>query len=266
MKKTRDRNGFDEVVWRGLVSVLRLYLLFCWAGFAFGGAAKTLPPCDFDDHWRSGRRQLADEVPMDARTDRLAERSTGAFDFYRVSFATFGRRVQGVMSVPTDKAKSPYPAVVRVSADAMDAMTGDANVIKVQFSASSRKEDLRSDILGIDRAVDWVVSRPEVDWHRFWYQGASQDGGFGFCLVGLNQAFTRAVLFAPAELQEYACITNFATRITCPVRVVVNSSGAACSSNVVFSVFNSLGSLDKAIFKDTADAKPCEWLRASRDD
>ena len=200
---------------------------------------------------------------MDARMDRLAERSTGAFDFYRVSFATFGHRVQGVMSVPTDKAKLPYPVVVRVSTGAADTMTGDADVIKVQFSTSSRKEDFRSDILGIDRAVDWIVSRSEVDWHRFWYQGAPKDGDFGVCLVGLNQAFTRAVLFAPAELNGCACVTNFAARITCPVRVVVNSPGTACSSNAVFSVFNSLGSLDKAIFNDAADGKSCEWLRAA---
>ena len=261
-----DKNRFDEAVRQGLAFVLRLALVLGGLGFAFCGTVESLSLGNFDDCWRSGQRQLADEVPMDARMDRLAERSTGAFDFYRVSFATFGHRVQGVMSVPTDKAKFPCPVVVRVSTGAADTMTGDANVIKVQFSASSRKEDLRSDILGIDRAVDWVVSRPEVDWHRFWYQGASQDGGFGFCLVGLNQAFTRAVFFTSTELQECACITNFASRITCPVRVVVNFTGTVCSSNAVFSVFNSLGSLDKAIFNDAADARPCEWLRSSCDD
>ena len=241
-------------------------LISCWAGVAFGGAVEPSSHGDFDDCWESGRRQLADKVPVDARMDRLAERSTEAFDFYRISFATFGHRVQGVMSVPTDKTKSPCPVVVQVSTGAVDTMTGDANVIKVQFSASSRKEDLRADILGIDRAVDWVVSRPDVDWHRFWYQGAPKDGDFGVCLVGLNQAFTRAVLFAPAELNGCACVTNFASRITCPVRVVVNSSDTVCSSNAVSSIFNSLGSLDKAIFNDAADGKPCEWLRASRDD
>lgn len=241
-------------------------LISCWAGVAFGSAVEPSSHGDFDDCWRSGQRQLAEEVPMDARMDRLAERSTEAFDFYRILFSTFGHRVQGVMSVPTDKAKLPCPVVVRASTGAADTMTGDADVIKVQFSTSSRKEDFRSDILGIDRAVDWIVSRSEVDWHRFWYQGAPQDGDFGVCLVGLNQAFTRAVLFAPAELNGCACVTNFAARITCPVRVVVNAPGAACSSNAVFSVFNSLGSFDKAIFNDAADGKPCEWLRAARDD
>lgn len=246
--------------------MLALVLISSWAVFAFGGTVESSPSGDFDDYWRSGRRQLADKVPVDARMDRLAERSTGAFDFYRISFATFGHRVQGVMSVPTDKAKLPCPVVVRASPGAADMMTGDADVIKVQFSTSSRMEDFRSDILGIDRAVDWIVSRSEVDWHRFWYQGAPKDGDFGVCLVGLNQAFTRAVLFAPVELNGCACITNFASRITCPVRVVVNAPGAACSSKAVFSVFNSLGSLDKAIFNDAADGKPCEWLRAARGD
>ena len=261
-----DRNRLDKIARQGLGLVLRLALVLGGLRFAFGGTVESSSLGDFDDCWRSGQRQLADEVPMDARMDRLAERSTRAFDFYCVSFATFGHRVQGVMSVPTDKAKLPCPVVIRASTGAVDKVTGEVDVVKVQFSASPRKEDFRSHLLGIDRAVDWVVSRSEVDWRRFWYQGASQDGDFGVCLVGLNQAFTRAVFLAPTELNGCACITNFASRITCPVRVVVNSSGAACSSNSVFSVFNSLGSLDKAIFNDAADGKPCEWLRAARGD
>ena len=53
-------------------------------------------------------------------------------------------------------------------------------------------------LLGIDRAVDWVVARPDVDRTRVRYQGTSQGGGFGFYLTGLNHAFTRAAFYVPA--------------------------------------------------------------------
>ena len=80
------------------------------AGFEPEKIAKGSPsPADFDEFWADARARLAREVPLDARMERVQERSTDAFDFYRISFATFGRRVHGYMSVPTDKSKAPFP-------------------------------------------------------------------------------------------------------------------------------------------------------------
>ena len=62
-----------------------------------------------------GNVVLSREVPLDAQMTKVPQRCTAAFDFYRISFATFGRRVYGYMSVPTDKAKAPYPVIFEVS-------------------------------------------------------------------------------------------------------------------------------------------------------
>ena len=64
-------------------------------------------PDDFDALWADARAKLAREVPLDAQVVRVPERCTKDFDFFRISFATFGRRVYGYMSVPTDKARAP---------------------------------------------------------------------------------------------------------------------------------------------------------------
>ena len=47
-------------------------------------------PSDFDEFWAEARASLAREVPLDARMERVPERSTAAFDFYRISLAAFG--------------------------------------------------------------------------------------------------------------------------------------------------------------------------------
>ena len=282
-------------------------------------------PADFDSFWAEARARLAREVPLDPQVVRIPERSTADFDFYRVSFATFGRRVHGYMSVPTDKSKAPYPVDFGVNAAGFGSWTndmkGDKDSIRVQFSvypfppdwkwkesgleASYKAMDAelkakygssrycqagitesREDyffypvILGIDRAVDWVAARPDVDKSRFRYEGTSQGGGFGFYLCGLNRAFTRAAFYVPAitdtmgylkgrasgwpgivennsstperraaaeKWAPYFDGANFASRITCPVRVAVGFSDVTCPPCAVYAAYNEIRSADKAI-------------------
>ena len=95
-------------------------------------------PADFDSFWAEARARLAREVPLDPQVVRIPERSTADFDFYRVSFATFGRRVHGYMSVPTDKSKAPWPVDFGVNAAGFGSWTNDMkddkDSIRVQFS------------------------------------------------------------------------------------------------------------------------------------
>ena len=135
-------------------------------------------------------------------------------------------------------------------------------------------------ILGIDRAVDWVAARPDVDRSRFRYQGTSQGGGFGFYLCGLNRAFTRAAFYVPAITDTMGYLkgrksgwpmvvennsstperravaerwapyfdgANFASRITCPVRVAVGFSDTTCPPCAVYAAYNEIKVKDKAI-------------------
>jgi len=296
------------------------------AGFEPEKIRKGSPsPADFDAFWADARARLAREVPLDVQMVRVPERSTAAFDFYRVSFATFGRRVHGYMSVPTDKSKAPFTVDFEVNAasfgDWTNDMAGRGDAICVRFSVYPfapdwkwRKSGLEAKykkmvarlaarfgvqsysqagitesreayffypvILGIDRAVDWVAARPDVDRSRFRYQGTSQGGGFGFYLCGLNRAFTRAAFYVPAitdtmgylkgrqsgwpmivennsstperraaaeKWAPYFDGANFASRITCPVRVAVGFSDTTCPPCAVYAAYNEIKVKDKAI-------------------
>ena len=296
------------------------------AGFEPEKIRKGSPsPNDFDAFWADARARLAREVPLDAQVVRVSERSTKAFDFYRISFATFGRRVHGYMSVPTDKSKAPFPVDFGVNAAGFGSWTndmrGEKNSIRVQFSVypfppdwrwkqngleakyKAMDADVQSKygvpryclagiaesreayffypvILGIDRAVDWIAARPDVDRRRFCYQGTSQGGGFGFYLCGLNHTFTRAAFYVPAitdtmgylkgrqsgwpqvvennsstparrataeKWAPYFDGANFASRIACPVRVAVGFSDTTCPPCAVYAAYNEIKVKDKAI-------------------
>ena len=303
-------------------------------------------PDDFDAFWADARAKLAKEVPLDAQMTKVAERSTADFDYYRISFATFGRRVYGYMSVPTDKAKAPFPVEFQVAAAGFGGWTndmgGDKDRIRVMFSvypwaphwdfqalglkaaydymneacaakygcsryceaglAISREEYFFYPVLlGIDRAVDWVAARPDVDRGRFWYLGTSQGGGFGLYMTGLNRAFTRAALFVPAITDTmgylkgrqsgwpkpveshreadraavernapYFDAANFASRITCPVRVAVGFADVTCAPCAVYAAYNEIKVKDKGIVHGFGMPHACfdsfyeelgKWLR-----
>ena len=303
-------------------------------------------PADFDAFWSAVRAKLAKEIPLDAQMTKVSERSTTAFDYYRISFATFGRRVYGYMSVPTDKAKAPYPVEFQVSAAGFGGwtndMAGEKDLIKVFFSVypwaphwdwqslglktaydymneaydwkfgcgryctaglSTSREDyfFNPVLLGIDRAVDWLAARPDVDKSRFWFQGTSQGGGFGFYLTGLNHTFTRAAFFVPAitdtmgyrkgrqsgwpqpveshrekdratveKWAPYFDGANFASRITCPVRVAVGFADTTCAPCAVYAAYNQIKVADKGILHGFGMTHSCfgkfyeelgEWLR-----
>ena len=303
-------------------------------------------PDDFDAFWEAARAKLAKEVPLDAKITKVPERSTADFDYYRISFATFGRRVHGYMSVPTDKSKAPYPVEFQVSAAGFGGWTndmgGEKDLIRVFFAvypwaphwdwqalglktaydymndaydrkfgcgrycvaglSKSREEYFYYPVLlGIDRAVDWLAARPDVDKSRFWYQGTSQGGGFGFYLTGLNRTFTRAAFFVPAitdtmgyrkgrqsgwpqpveshREEDRAAVertapyfdgANFASRIACPVRVAVGFADMTCAPCAVYAAYNEIKVKDKGVVHGFGMGHGCfgkfyeelgKWLR-----
>ncbi len=133
-------------------------------------------------------------------------------------------------------------------------------------------------ILGINRAVNWLAARPDVDKANFCYSGTSQGGGFGFILCGLNKNFTKGVIHVPAitdllgfqkerdsgwpklienmktedkdaaiKVAPYFDGAHFAARINCPVRVSVGFIDETCPPAAVYSGYNALRVKDKAI-------------------
>ena len=280
-------------------------------------------PADFDEFWENARAKLAREVPPDVKLTRVPERSTAEYDFHRISLATFGRRVYGYISVPTDKSRAPYPVHFEVNAAGFGSWTNDmegrGDMICVRFGVYPFDMDWRWEklglkekydamnagmkrryevpaysqagiaegreryffypvLLGIDRAVDWVAARADVDRKRFFYRGTSQGGGFGIYLCGLNKAFTRALFVVPAltdtmgylagrcsgwpkivennsstperraaaeKWAPYFDGANFASRIDCPLRVLVGFADVTCPPCAVYAAFNEMPSRDK---------------------
>ena len=101
--------------------------VWCWGvGFEPEKLKKGSPsPADFDRFWAEAKAKLEREVPPDMKLEKVEERCTADFDYYRISFATFGRRVYGYLSVPTDRARAPFAAEVNVAAAGFGNWTND---------------------------------------------------------------------------------------------------------------------------------------------
>jgi len=136
-------------------------------------------------------------------------------------------------------------------------------------------------ILGINRAINWLMTRPVCDHARVSYNGTSQGGGFGLYLTYLNPHIKRSCIFVPAltdllgfkvedrrsgwpEIVEnqkpenraaaernapYFCGVNFARRIRKPIRFVVAFADMSCAPAAVYSAYNVCPSSDKAILE-----------------
>ena len=139
-------------------------------------------------------------------------------------------------------------------------------------------------ILGINRAIDWLATRPSCDPSRISYRGTSQGGGFGLYLTALNKHISRSCIFVPAltdllgskiegresgwprlieeQLPEnraaaekwapYFCGVNFARRITCPIRFVVGFADTVCPPHAGYAAYNVCPSKDKKIINGIA--------------
>jgi len=148
-----------------------------------------------------------------------------------------------------------------------------------QSGARSREEYFFYPIiLGINRAVNWLSERGDIDKSRFLYMGSSQGGGFGLYLCGLNRNFTKGVIHVPAltdlmgykeerwsgwpkliesvpsedkksaeKLAPYFDGAHFAYRIKCPVRLSVGFIDRTCPPAAVYAGYNSLTVKDRDI-------------------
>ena len=283
-------------------------------------------PADFDTYWNGEIARLDSEVPdLDVQMELVAGKSTGDYNYYNVSFATFnGGRVYGFYTEPKDTSRT-YPAIVvcpgagpyhtsswHGSGSCVSLMlnvlpinpftdnatfeanynTWAANLVSTYdlqsgaaygaagISASREAYVFHDIVLGMNRAVNWLAQRTSVDTTRIGYFGGSQGGAFGLMLMGLNTHFTRGAVYIPT-LCDNLCVTanpalapgwpqilwkqpssgyamaranipyfdgvNFASRITCPVRMAVGLIDTTCPPRGGWCAFNALASSDKAM-------------------
>lgn len=280
-------------------------------------------PKDFLSFWLKAKDKLDAEVPLDPQVERVPAKCTDKYDYYKLSFATFGRRIYGLLTVPTDRRRAPYPVRVEVPGagcgiwalkikpapdaiccflavnnfepdeddlkgakekwDAINAMYREKYATQEYSPAGlceSREEAyFYPVILGINRAVDWLARRDDINRNSFSYQGTSQGGGMGIILAALNRNFTHASFFVPAltdmlgyragrasgwpypkerrlgggigklaEIAPYFDAENFAPYVNCRVRVTVGFADTVCPPHSVYAAYNRLGTKDKEIW------------------
>jgi len=126
-------------------------------------------------------------------------------------------------------------------------------------------------LLGIRRAVLWVLERPEADRTRVGYFGRSQGGGIGMMLTALTPVFSRALFCQPAmadmlagrvgrrvswpmlverarpEDRAAVAVTvayydagHFASRVRCECRVLIGLADETCPPPSVYAAYNEL--------------------------
>lgn len=269
--------------------------------------ATTVDPEDFDRFWRTARERLA-EIPLDARVTRLEQYSGVNVDCYAVSFANVDdTRIYGFLSVPRGR-EAPFPAYVTVpgagpgptapsahwatrgalslvmGVHAYDVATLGKEGIDAAYkelnAGGSYSHIGKGDregyyfyraILGVDRAIGWLMSRPDWDGSHLVVDGSSQGGAFALIMAGLNPRVTAAAANVPAmcehsadlagrqpgwpnlvgrlegqardevlAMSAYYDVVNFARRIKCPVIVSAGFVDRTCPPGTVYAAFNQI--------------------------
>ena len=263
---------------------------------------QTLPK-DFTAFWEAGRAELA-KIPLDLKLKPLPKYTNDRVAGYEISFANInGTRMYGLLAVPK-KGKGPYPVDLRIPGASVSTLRRPPTrwayrgviglVMSVHdFPTDLPKEELAKQkkrltgyqwfgipdrkqyyfyrvILGLDRALDYLASRPDVDRKRIVVNGSSQGGGLSLIMAGLNKHVTAAAANHPAlcdhaaklkgrrpgwpaivararkrrkeglAMSAYYDVVNFSRFIHCPTLIAVGFVDAKCSPSVVYAAYNQI--------------------------
>lgn len=266
----------------------------------------SLPP-DFDAFWSAARKEM-EKAPMDMNLKPLLQYSNDKVDCFALDFATIDKsRLYGFLCVPKNK-KAPFPAVVTVPSAGFGkprqpdltwanrgALVLDVGVHAIASGLSKsdyeeygkkfpayyvygapdrEKYYFRRGILGVDRAITWLASRPDFDGRHLVVNGSSQGGGFSLIMAGMNTNVTAIAPSVPAlcdhagitvkrsagwpglcghardkeqqrayfDMANYYDAVNFARKISprVPVIMAVGFVDTTCCPSSVYSAFNVL--------------------------
>ena len=262
-------------------------------------------PKDFDAFWAAGRAELA-KIPMDVKLTPLPEKSSARQQSFMISFANVDNtRIYGFLSVPKGR-KPPYPAYLAISSAgigkprrasggyaaqgvitlAMGVHTHVLGLPREEYGKLAKgalrryarigapdrsKYFFRRVILGLDRATNYLASRPDFDGKHLVVYGSSQGGGLTLIMAGFNQHVTAGAANVPAlcdhagylagrragwpqlaaaapegdrgkhlKMSAYFDAANFARRIKCPVIVSVGFIDSTCAPSSVYAAFNEI--------------------------
>lgn len=282
---------------------------------------KVLSPVDarpdFDAFWEKSLADLA-LVKPDFRMTLIPERSTGAKNIYHVEMMSYlHTKIEGYYAAP--KAAGRYPAIAVYMGYGSDAYFphSDGNPGFCEFILSVRGQGIQKPVsvygkwinwglaaketyyyrgafLDLVRAIDFLVSRPEVDADKIVAEGGSQGGAFTLAACALDPRIKAAaptipflsdyrdyfeIVHWPAsdvaeyvnntphadwekvyEVLSYFDIKNLAPRIKCPVYMAVGLQDEVCPPHTNFAGFNNIAAPKKwVIYRDQAHSTPATW-------
>ncbi len=292
-------------------------------------------PKDFDAFWTDAVKQL-EKQPLGLELQLIEESSNATQNTYRVSFANINStRIYGFLSIP--KGAGSFPAIVMVpgagpgsnspsgvsgwgsqgvialymnvhsyspyiSTEALQKKYDTLNEFKTYPLQGAPDRDqyfFKKSILGINRAINYVASRPEFDQKHFVISGSSQGGAHALILAGLNTNLTASSANVPAlcdhggylkgrkpgwpglvtnynkapeclEMSGYFDAVNFARRITVPTVIGVGFIDRTCSPSSVYAAYNVINTPKQIItdpkmghsFSKAFIQFSGEWIRA----
>jgi cephalosporin-C deacetylase-like acetyl esterase len=170
-------------------------------------------PADFDEFWTEAQKKIAREVPLDPRMELIAERSTGEFDFYHISFSTYARRIYGYFSVPKDKSKAPFPVRISVNAAGFgnwsNDMQGSPDAICAQFAVYDWPMDWKWQEKGLKSKYDELNAQCDAKYSCGLYCVAgithSREEYFFYpVILGINRAIDWIATSFPVDAANFS--------------------------------------------------------------
>ena len=188
-------------------------------------------PGDFSVFWKN---VVADarKIPMDARARLLTDRNISDLNVYEISFQSYrpGARIYGILCVP--KKEGRYPAVLKLPGAGARAYRGDTalamnGVITLEIGIHGIPVTLANEVYynlasgalydyfftnindrdqyyfkrvyaGCVRAVDYLLSLPQVDSSRVGVYGGSQGGALAIVTAALHEKVSYVAALYPA--------------------------------------------------------------------
>ena len=183
------------------------------AGFEPENIRKGSPsPEDFDEFWAKAIRDFDESVPADPQMELVPERSDGAFNYWRVSFAApHGTRAYGFLSIPKDASpEKKYPVRVEVPAAGHGSwtfrMTGAKDAICMMMSVhpfelpDDQEENIRRQRAVFTELQERYGTR---DYTRAGLDVSREDYYFYRAILGINRAVNWLAARPEADLGNF---------------------------------------------------------------
>lgn len=235
---------------------------------------KSLPDSNFSfsDYWEGILLEMR-ATPMTPQLTKMKIKGGKLRNIYSVKVNSIGGGcVEGYLAVP--KGKGVYPVVITCTDKNELLFMPDPNSREefIDFVISPRKGEMfkeyyyRTLCIDVVRAIDYVVTRLDVDLKNIFLQGCGRGGAFVLAASALDRRVTAVAVYAPGlmnesvtdELKPYD-IKNLSGRIEAPVIMGVGLEDEKCRPRENFSIYNLINSNKQYYIFVEGHTPPALW-------